>query len=87
MAGPSVLEIASGQAPVTPENLQSKHEKDKRKHADHEEYQYLDLVRDIIDYGEHRLDRYVETRSILKLLLIATQDWNWNLLIVCSTSA
>lgn len=25
----------------------------------HEEYQYLDLVREILDNGEHRPDRYV----------------------------
>lgn len=25
----------------------------------HEEYQYLDLVREILDEGEHRPDRYV----------------------------
>lgn len=31
----------------------------------HEEYQYLDLVRDIIENGEHRPDRY-ESNFLLK---------------------
>jgi hypothetical protein len=30
-----------------------------RQHASHEEYQYLDLIRDILEEGEHRPDRYV----------------------------
>jgi thymidylate synthase len=25
----------------------------------HEEYQYLDLIRDILENGEHRPDRYI----------------------------
>lgn len=29
------------------------------RRAPHEEYQYLELIRDILDYGEHRPDRYV----------------------------
>jgi thymidylate synthase len=29
-----------------------------RQHASHEEYQYLDLIRDILEDGEHRPDRY-----------------------------
>ena len=29
-----------------------------RQHAEHEEYQYLDLIRDILEDGEHRPDRY-----------------------------
>jgi thymidylate synthase len=29
-----------------------------RQHASHEEYQYLDLIRDILEEGEHRPDRY-----------------------------
>ena len=28
-----------------------------RQHASHEEYQYLDLIRDILEEGEHRPDR------------------------------
>lgn len=35
-------------------------------HRDHEEYQYLDLIRDILDCGEHRPDRY-EIESIANL--------------------
>jgi hypothetical protein len=37
----------------------------------HEEYQYLDLVREILENGEHRPDRYVlfpnvrQTRKVL----------------------
>jgi thymidylate synthase len=30
-----------------------------RQHASHEEYQYLDLIRDILEEGEHRPDRYL----------------------------
>jgi len=30
-----------------------------RQHASHEEYQYLDLIRDILEEGEHRPDRYM----------------------------
>jgi len=29
-----------------------------RSQPEHEEYQYLDLIRDILDNGEHRPDRY-----------------------------
>jgi hypothetical protein len=29
----------------------------------HEEYQYLDLVREILEQGEKRLDRYVHQHS------------------------
>lgn len=31
----------------------------------HEEFQYLKLIRDILDNGEHRPDRYIEPHSLL----------------------
>lgn len=34
-----------------------------RQHASHEEYQYLDLIRDILEEGEHRPDRYITLPS------------------------
>jgi thymidylate synthase len=30
----------------------------------HEEHQYLDLIRDILDNGEHRPDRFVITSTL-----------------------
>ncbi|KAL9053139.1 MAG: hypothetical protein Q9162_004936 [Coniocarpon cinnabarinum] len=33
------------------------HNESPNSRPEHEEYQYLDLVRDIVDYGEHRPDR------------------------------
>jgi len=39
-------------APITRENPQ------------HEEYQYLDLIQDILDNGEHRPDRYEKRHYI-----------------------
>lgn len=32
----------------------------------HEEYQYLKLIRDILDNGEHRPDRYTPPRPLLQ---------------------
>lgn len=32
----------------------------------HEEYQYLNLIRDILDNGEHRPDRYIPPQLTLK---------------------
>jgi len=43
---------AQNSTPVTRENPQ------------HEEYQYLDLIQDILDNGEHRPDRYGKRHSI-----------------------
>lgn len=33
---------------------------EKLKQSNHEEYQYLHLIRDILDFGEHRPDRCVQ---------------------------
>jgi thymidylate synthase len=30
----------------------------QRTQPQHEEYQYIDLIRELIDHGEHRPDRY-----------------------------
>lgn len=49
----------------------------------HEEYQYLDLVREILEDGEHRPDRYIyfSHQSILNTLPhLPTQDRHRNLL-------
>lgn len=32
-----------------------------QQNARHEEYQYLDLIREILETGEHRPDRYIPT--------------------------
>lgn len=37
-----------------------------RQDPQHEEYQYLDLIQEILDNGEHRPDRFVIVRSISK---------------------
>jgi thymidylate synthase len=39
-----------------------------RQHASHEEYQYLDLIRDILEDGEHRPDRYNNFGTLLPKL-------------------
>jgi thymidylate synthase len=33
--------------------------------APHEEHQYLDLIREILESGEKRPDRYVDTQIVL----------------------
>ena len=54
-----------------------------REDAPHEEYQYLDLIRDILDHGEHRPDRYVHSKSCViwpRLLRTRLQDRDGHLL-------
>jgi len=49
--------IANGNADGT------KKSSEKATQRNHEEYQYLDLIRDILDNGEHRPDRFVAPSS------------------------
>jgi len=49
-------------AESTPSNPKS------RAQPEHEEYQYLDLIRTILDEGEHRPDRYVAHRVGIRQL-------------------
>lgn len=56
---PSATEIGPASGPDTilkPEEKQPQ-ETAPRQNPHHEEYQYLDLIRDILDNGEHRPDR------------------------------
>jgi thymidylate synthase len=40
--------------------------------ARHEEYQYLDLIREIMDEGEHRPDRYESSSSSSLVSILIT---------------
>jgi hypothetical protein len=52
-----------------------------RQHASHEEYQYLDLIRDILEEGEHRPDRYlVLLSSCREISNILFQNWHRHIL-------
>ena len=55
----TMAEVANGESLVTePQNVPP-----PRSQPSHEEYQYLDLIRDILDFGEHRPDRYLYSTS------------------------
>jgi hypothetical protein len=52
----------------------------------HEEYQYLDLIRNILENGEHRPDRLDTTlcnRTNISTN-IAKQNWHRDILLICS---
>jgi thymidylate synthase len=57
---PGVVEIGPASGPHV--HLEAKRElspaPERPDHCKHEEHQYLDLIRDILDNGEHRPDRY-----------------------------
>ncbi|KAL9071793.1 MAG: hypothetical protein Q9157_005350 [Trypethelium eluteriae] len=56
---PAIIEAGPAAGPeVTLETKQApKHDAEPIAHPDHEEYQYLRLIREILDRGEHRPDR------------------------------
>ena len=43
------------------ENLNGAGEPVNTEQANHEEHQYLNLIKDILDQGEHRPDRFVKS--------------------------
>lgn len=54
----TAVEVGPASGPETsliPESKQQ--EQSPRENPGHEEYQYLDLIRDILSEGEHRPDR------------------------------
>ena len=57
---PSAIDIgpASGPEAVLRPEQSSKQQETARQNPEHEEYQYLDLIHDILESGEHRPDRY-----------------------------
>lgn len=59
---PSAVEVAAEAGPASGPDVAlkpetSSHPPAQRTQPDHEEYQYIDLIRQIIDTGEHRPDR------------------------------
>ena len=69
---PSAVEIGPASGPDVV--LEVKHNGNASPNPDpnkrHEEHQYLDLIRDIMDNGEHRPDRYVTFHLVLPV-----EDW------------
>lgn len=55
---PSAVDIGPASGPeVTLKPQETPEHKAPRQHPEHQEYQYLDLIRDILHSGEHRPDR------------------------------
>jgi thymidylate synthase len=61
MSPPSAVEIgpASGSNVVLEAKKIAESSPNPKASPDHEEHQYLDLIRDILENGEHRPDRLV----------------------------
>jgi len=56
---PTAIDIGPASGPETSlKALKSEHSQQVREKPEHEEYQYLDLIQDILEHGEHRPDRY-----------------------------
>jgi len=57
---PGAIELGSASGPATVLKPSQAPEQSTaiRENPQHEEYQYLDLIQDILDNGEHRPDRY-----------------------------
>jgi hypothetical protein len=73
---PSLAEIEPvAQVPVTKkaEDVKSQPVIDK-----HEEHQYLDLIREILETGEHRPDRYPSLSISHRSLLTVAKNWHRN---------
>lgn len=60
---PVAVETNSQSVPVVEKALVNGEE--ARMQSEHEEYQYLHLIQDILDFGEHRPDRCVKIHSRL----------------------
>lgn len=55
---PSAIQVGPASGPeVTLKTEQKPTHTAPRQHPEHQEYQYLDLIRDILQSGEHRPDR------------------------------
>lgn len=57
---PAAIDIGPASGPeisLKPEIKEPQQQPSEDKNPAHEEYQYLDLIRDILENGEHRPDR------------------------------
>lgn len=64
---PAAIDIGPASGPKTnlePE-VQPEQNSTARENPDHEEYQYLDLISEILEHGEHRPDRYSALSEIV----------------------
>ena len=65
---PSAIEVdAASSEPSTKLGISNGSQAAARDNPAHEEYQYLDLIRDILGHGEHRPDRSGRVNSVLLL--------------------